>query len=110
MLITFGLHFNENVQLKPHNCFSIENIPHFVSCSECILHFVSYSECIPHFVSYSECIPQNFQNCPVIKKKGHYGFKVYPYPNILIHLVNWTTYMLPYRSKKAFIFLKFKSI
>ena len=38
----------------------------------------------------------NFQNCPVIKKKGHYGFKVYPYPNILIHLVNWTTYMLPY--------------
>jgi hypothetical protein len=43
------------------------------------------------------------------KKKGHYGFKAYPYPNILIHLVNWTTYMLPYRSKKAFIFLKFNT-
>jgi hypothetical protein len=74
MLITFGLHFNENVQ---------KNV--FLNCLV------------------------NFQNCPVIKKKGHYGFKVYPYPNILIHLVNWTTYMLPYRSKKAFIFLKFNT-
>ena len=59
-----------------------------------------------------KCIPYlsgKFSKLSSNKKKGHYGFKAYPYPNILIHLVNWTTYMLPYRSKKAFIFLKFNT-
>jgi hypothetical protein len=27
-----------------------------------------------------------------IKTKSHYGFKAYPYPNILIPLANWTIY------------------
>jgi hypothetical protein len=34
----------------------------------------------------------NFQSCAAIKK-SHYGFKTYPYPNILIHLANWTIYV-----------------
>ena len=27
------------------------------------------------------------------KKKSHYRFKTYPYPNILISLANWTIYV-----------------
>ena len=33
----------------------------------------------------------NFQNCAAIKK-SHFGFKAYPYPNIMISLANWTSY------------------
>ena len=32
-----------------------------------------------------------FQNYVAIKK-GHYGFKAYPCPNILIPLAEWTIY------------------
>jgi hypothetical protein len=75
------------------------------------IYVVQLTKCI-RWKCTKKCIPYlsgKFSKLSSNKKKGHYGFKAYPYPNILIHLVNWTTYMLPYRSKKAFIFLKFNT-
>jgi len=41
------------------------------------------------------------------QKKSRYGFKAYPYPNILIPLANWT--LICFHSKKISFFLKFNA-
>ena len=44
-----------------------------------------HKKCIPYLTGKFSKLCSN--------KKSHYGFKTYPYPNILIHLANWTIYV-----------------
>ena len=73
-----------------------------------ILGSFSYSSLPLSPMSHRLCHLVNFQNCAAIKKKIHYGFKAYPYPNILIPLANWTTYICFHTEVKRLLFFNVK--